>query len=477
MKSLIEKFKNLSNMSKAAIVFVVCNVMQKVFVLISTPLFTRIMTTEEYGVYTVYQSWIILISIVTSFRLEYDVFNKGMLKFNTNQDNYISTMQTTTSFLTVILFIIYLLFNNVINKLTGLPTLVMLFMFVELFFTPPLSFWMSKERYNIKYKKVFIVTLSINIINFLFGVVGVLICSNKSIARIATHVLVNVVFGFIFYIFNYKKSNKIFDFKYAKYAILFNLPLLPHYLSSFLLSSSDKIMIQNLCGFEEAGIYGVIYGAALVINMVASGINNALIPWQYKKLESKKYKELNNKLYYFLFLFFILLIIFMSLAPEIMMVMAPKEYYNGIIVIPPVAASVYFIFLYNLICNVEFYYDKNIFATIISIISAILNVLLNYIFIQKYGYIAAGYTTLICYILVASFHLFYANIISYKNSGIKVYNSKVISFYSFLIVIFSIIISLFYHNIIIRYLFVIIILLLFLIKKNSILNKIKLNNQ
>ncbi len=61
--------------------------------------------------------------------------------------------------------------------------------------------------------------------------------------------------------------------------------------------------------------------------------------------------------------------------------------------------SVFFMFLYPLFANIEFYYEKTKFVMVASCSGALLNILLNYIFIGLYGYYAAGYTTLICYMV------------------------------------------------------------------------------
>ena len=68
------------------------------------------------------------------------------------------------------------------------------------------------------------------------------------------------------------------------------------------------------------------------------------------------------------------------------------------------ACAVYFKFLYPLFSTVEFYYEKTGFVMIASCIAAGANIILNYIFIRIYGYYAAGYTTLFCYILYSLAH-------------------------------------------------------------------------
>ena len=85
--------------------------------------------------------------------------------------------------------------------------------------------------------------------------------------------------------------------------------------------------------------------------------------------------------------------VFIALAPEIIFVMAPVQYHEAVYVIPPVAASSYFTFLYNFFSIVGMYYEKTKKIMVASVSGAVLNLVLNVICINLFGYIAAAYTT------------------------------------------------------------------------------------
>ena len=104
-----------------------------------------------------------------------------------------------------------------------------------------------------------------------------------------------------------------------------------------------------------------------------------------------------------MFISFVNLVIII-VAPELVGIFAPIQYYEAIWVIPPIAMSSVFNYSYGLFADFEFYYDKPYLATVASSCAAVLNVLLNYIFIRKFGYIAAAYTTLVSYIFLAVLH-------------------------------------------------------------------------
>lgn len=469
----IKGFDKLSIDAKVTIAFLFCSILQKTMSIITTPIFTRIMTTTEYGEFSIYQSWLLILSIITTFRLDYDVFNKGMAKYPDRNNEYTSAMQVTTSFLTFICLIIYLVFRTQINAITGLSTFITIAIFLELFFTPAVSFWMLKERFNFRYKKLVIVTLVITFSNLLISIVATVMSENRGAARILSGIFVYIVIGGYFYIYNLKSSRRIFDLSYAKFALGFNMPLIPHYFSMYILAMSDRIMIQKIRGLSEAGIYNVVYSAAFAFTMITTGINNSMIPWQYKNLASKNFKNLNEKLKYMMILIIVVLTTYIAVAPEILAIMAPSEYALGIYVIPPVAASTFFMFIINLLCNVEFYYDKNKFTMIISICCAILNIILNGIFITSYGFIAAGYTTLICYILDMYAHLIYANYVARLKDKMPIYNIRNITLCSSLLLIISIGLSFTYNIAFIRYLIVILGIIFVFVKRNEIIKIIK----
>jgi len=95
MLNKIKKFyNNMSIATKAALWFVFCNIMQKGISTITVPLFTRLLTTAEYGTYSLYISWFNILTIVTSLNLYYGVFNNALnrIRDKCERDKYVSSM-------------------------------------------------------------------------------------------------------------------------------------------------------------------------------------------------------------------------------------------------------------------------------------------------------------------------------------------------------------------------------------------------
>ena len=149
---MIEKYNKLSLQAKSAIWFTICGVLQKGVSFITIPIFTRLMSTSDYGMYSLYNSWLQILTIVTSLYLYYGILSNAMIKYEKDRDGYISSMQGLTIIITGLLFLVYLAFHKLFNQFFGLPTLFVILMFVQLFVNPAIYYWLGKKRFDYQYK-------------------------------------------------------------------------------------------------------------------------------------------------------------------------------------------------------------------------------------------------------------------------------------------------------------------------------------
>ena len=154
---------------------------------------------------------------------------------------------------------------------------------------------------------------------------------------------------------------------------------------------------------------------------------------------------------------------------------AGNNYLDAIYVIPPIAASIFFIFLYSLFSIIEYYYQKTALIALATSVCALLNLLLNYFCINIYGYYAAGYTTLICYIALAFFHyVFYKRILRKLGYNKDLFDIKIVIYSSFSVISLMFIVLLIYQLIWLRYGLLIAILCLSIFFKNYVLKAFSL---
>ncbi len=473
MGILKNKYNNLPVQVKASFWALFCGVLQKGISVITTPIFTRLLSTEEYGQFSVFNSWLSILTIFVSFNLSYGVFEQGLVKFENDKKSLASSMQGLSLTLTVFWTAVYALFHNFWNRLFGLTTVQMLAMLITIWLISVYNFWAAEQKNQYKYKALLAVSILVSIVKPVVCIVLVIFADDKVTARILGAVLVDIIVNTFMFILQMKRGKRFFSKKYWKYALLFNLPLIPHYLSQVVLNSSDRIMIEKMSGDSFAGIYSLAYSLSLVMTIINSALMQTIGPWIYKKIKSNKISDIAPIAYTSLIGVALVNFILIALAPEAVKIFAPPEYSEAIWIIPPVAISVYYIYSYDLFAKFAFYYEKRIFITFASVIGALLNVVLNYVFIGKYGYIAAGYTTLVCYIIYCVCHYVFMNCVCKKFcNGVKPYNTKIIMLISALFTVGGLLMLLTYNNIFIRYSVIAVLLIVLVIFRKTIIDSV-----
>lgn len=449
-----DRYKHMSAPAKAGLWYTICGFLQRGINFVTVPIFTRILTTDQYGIVSVFNSWESLVSILCTLNLFAGGFNNGMLKYKDRRDEYVSVIQGLVTVITAVWVVIYFIGHPFFTNLLELNTELVLMLFAQVLATAALSLWSAKERYVFKYRHLVIITLVNALLGSVIPIIAIYLSAPEhgAEARIVAHAGSVVMICGAVYIFNLAKGKKFYDKLIWKGAFLFNLPLLPHYLSTMVLNQADRIMIQKMVGSSEAGLYSVAYSAAMILNIMVTAINNSFAPWLYGKLEKKDYKEVPqvaNMMFLGLALVLVMLIAF---APECIYVLAGSKYSDAVKIIPAVASSLYFIFMYQIFANVEFFYEKNKFIAYASVSGAVLNVILNYFGIMWFGYVAAGYTTLICYIVFGCAHyLFMKKICKQQMDNVTLFEARTIFTGAFSLVAFAIVMTLLYSHALIRY--------------------------
>ena len=119
--------------------------------------------------------------------------------------------------------------------------------------------------------------------------------------------------------------------------------------------------------------------------------------------------------------------------------------------------------------NIEFYHDRNKFATVVSISIAVVNVLFNFTGISLFGYQAAGYTTMICYLFASLAHYIYVQKLIKKTYEEKLFTNKLIPMLVVAMVISVVLMSVLYTFTILRYTFILVLLIAAIIKRKKII--------
>lgn len=462
-------YKGLSIQVKASLWFIATTVLLKGISFITIPIFTRVMTTEQYGIYNVYLTWYEILTVVGTLNLESCAYMNALTKFDDERKKEAQVSLLELSFvITTVLMVLLLLCGEKISSLLGLPKDMLVLMVVQIYFVPAINFWTVKHRFSYKYKALIAVSVSMAILNVVIGVCLVVNADiiHQAYARVVSIVLVQIVYGFVlFSILNRRNKIRLVT-KYWKWAILLHIPLLPHTLSLKILGSASRIMINSIIGATEAAIYSVSFSVAIVVNLIKTSIVDTLRPWIYEKLKRNETSDMKNIFNGILIFVAMLTMIFMAFGPEVIYIVAPKEYHDAIYCMPPVMIGSFFTFLYSIFSIIEMYYEETKKIMIASVSAAVLNIVLNLLFLERFGYIVAAFTTLVCYIFLAVIHYcMMCSITKKKGTDIRIFDTKTVCVISVALICMMFLFEAIYTSYVLRYLFLIILSVIIFIKR------------
>jgi len=183
---------------------------------------------------------------------------------------------------------------------------------------------------------------------------------------------------------------------YARHLAGFGVPLIPHALGSILIVQTDRLLLTNLVGVEETGLYTVGYQLALVLELIAISFNNAFAPWLYRHLGDADY-EMRRKLVRYTY------VQFAGMAVLALAVAVGMPWLAGQLLDPSFAGSgpyvgwfvLGFLFsaMYYMVVNYIFYAQQTFWLAAVTITVGVVNIPLTYFLIQLNGGIGAAQAT------------------------------------------------------------------------------------
>ncbi|MBQ8994434.1 MAG: oligosaccharide flippase family protein [Oscillospiraceae bacterium] len=469
--NLWNKYKNMAVQAKAAIWYTICNFFQKGISFIVVPIYVRLLTTAEYGEWSVFQSWAGILIIFASLNLYAGVYTKTLVDMQDGEkrDRYTSSMQGLGTLITLGLLVMYGFTHDWCNRLLNLDTPFMLLLFLYFIVYPAFSFWGTRQRVEYRYKPMVAVTVAISILTPAVSILLLQYSELRAKALILGFLSTQCAVGLVFYIYHFWKGSCFYDKEYWSYAIKFNIPLIPHYLSLIVLGQSDRIMIKHFCGDSDAGIYSFAYQIASAINVLISAINGSRVPWTYDQLKARVYMQLKKITNVLVVMMAGITLLICLVSPEIIGILGTEEYKIAMYVIPVVTLGVYFTFVYDLYASVEFYFGATKYVMYASVTGAVLNLVLNAIFIPMFGFIAAAYTTLVCYIVFMLMHyIFSQKVIKEQGINESVYDNRSIFLLSLMISVICLGSMITFAHFVGRMLLIVGIVLLCVLKKKTI---------
>ena len=389
---------------KAGTWYTICTFVLKGLSFITMPIFARIMTKTDVGAYSNLISWIAILSPVLTLDL-YTSINLAHYEYEGKIYQFMSTVVLAGTMITAALYGIACFFTEQLTSWMGISEYMLHVMFLYLLVHPALSCLHVKFRVYMQYKGTIITSLIPAVVSVLLSLLLVLMVpeDEQLSVRVISYHGVWIAVSLAIYIFILARG-RCFKLSYVKFAIPIALPMVLHLMSNTLLTACDRVMITHFDGKEANAMYSTAYSCAMIVNLLWASVNQAWAPWVYEKLHREEDKDIGVVARPIILIFAGGVLLLTLLAPELLLVMGGRKYMDAVGVIPPVMLGYIAQMLYTMYVNIEFYYKKQKQIMMGTFAAALLNILLNLIFVPLFGYVAAAYTTLAGYVALFFIH-------------------------------------------------------------------------
>lgn len=401
--------KYLKKTGKHSIVYGLGNLVSKIIAFLLVPVYTRVLTPSEYGILSLITVSLSITAIVLNMGMQTTLFRFYIFDYTDekNRKKLVSTILIFLNVTSILLIFILIYFSDNISSLlfsnieySFYLKIVFVATFFEINSHISLSLLRSQEKSKI-FSIFTIIRLVIQISFILFFVVYL----REGVVGALKGILISQI---IFYVINLpviiKNIDFSFSFKILKKALRFGIPLIPVAISSWIMTMIDRIFLERIYDASVVGIYTIAYNFGMILNLLF--VSPVQLAWaQIKWTIIKKEEEAKNifsyiMTYYMTIGVFLLIGIVLS-SENIIRIFTTPAYYSAIEIVPFITIG-YLFFGYYYMVNIGISLkSRTEINAVILILSASINIFLNYVLIPRYSMMGAAISTTISYISLA----------------------------------------------------------------------------
>lgn len=405
---MFEKIQRLINAvfkqeyAKASVYYVMANIMGQGIVLISSAIFTRMMSKNDFGLVSTYSTWVLVLNTFICLNLFITVRN-AYIDFADDYDNYNSSVLTLCILSGIVMTLVVIGATRIFKREFGLQEVLLAC--VQSVALNIVNYKLAIQSMKNEYRQRAVLMIAPNWAHVLLSVVLMLVFPlNMYLAKISGNAIGVLVFGIICTVGLYKQAVPRIVPKYWKYALKISVPSIANTLSDLILIQCDRLMLTAMVGAEETAEYSVVYNVGSIIVAIYQAINGAWTPWFYKRVAEREYKATKKYQGYYMMLFTVFTCGMLTISPELIKIISPNSYWGGIRYVGPIVVASYLIFLYAFLTSYLMCQKATGKIARNTIIAAVLNVVLNYTLIPQYKSVGAVMATVISYLVLFILH-------------------------------------------------------------------------
>ncbi len=403
----IKKFKNLSGINSQTSINFLALVLVNSFSFFATPVISKLVGTEGYGVCSIYVTYVNMFAIICALKVGASI-NTAKVKYADEFNEYCSNILLLGLTVSAAFAAIAILLRNYIGSLIEIEPVFIICLAVQGMASYVITFMTSVQINEKRAQRNLLLSFAVIFSTTILSIVLIKVMGGHYAGRIIGLVIPNVIIGIICAAIVFGRSKPVFNADHWKYALLFGIPVIFQDLSNIVLSQADKVMLQKSIGFSEAGIYSLGVTFTHVTSIIYQAINKSWVPFYYEDVSKANYERIKDRAKSSMFNMTCICMGFLLVSKEFFGWYAPKDYSPAMNVLPILVFGCYMQYLYFFPVNHELYHSNTIYVAVGTVSASIINIILNSMMIPKWGMVGASIATATSYLVLFLFHDFIA---------------------------------------------------------------------
>ncbi len=422
VQTVKSRLSRLNLPARASLFYTLSSVASRGLAFLFTPLFTRIMEREALGQYSLFTTYLSLLSALGSLELCTGVLYSLLSKNEKNSKRLMRYALLTVFGATLVFSIPLPFFYYTQNGVGALPLFYLTLLIASLSRTTLMLFG-GESKYRYRYKLATCLTLIEAMAPPLLSLLLVGALGREHFAAIRqislSLVLLICALPIAIKILRAKEHGRtdtvavtdtqaardgsvvmVTPSSYISKILRAALPTLPYFILISLIASSDKIIIANTLSGASLAEYGVAYSLGSAVTMLCAGVSGIMTPWIMRKYRRGEFFAARNCALQAKNLIALATLIFLCFAPELFKILAPSEYLGALSSVYPIALCSLPLFLSGLTAGCLMGYEKRLCLVLCALVPAALSIAVNLALTQRLGIIVSAITSLAAYQLL-----------------------------------------------------------------------------
>jgi len=359
---------------------------------IFTPLFTRLLTAEEYGLYPLYTSFMGLFTVFITLELSGNIIYRGISKFRGREREFMRACLGVMSLSALIFGAALAAFGTFFVRLTGLSVPILSFLVIQVYLNGIVNLYTARERYYYRYRAAILPNFIISTLSPALAFIMIRFFGVGAPSRIYAYLVITIAIA-IPLAAAIMQGGVTFSREVLRFVVRASLPLLPHFIAVSVSAQAGRAIVGVFRGEGELAVYSVVFSMGFIFSLISGGISSSLSPWISRKLShgGADILKIHKATQRIVAPLCILTLISLCFSREALLVLAPPGYQQALGALFPIAISVLLSFISTVQAAIILYYDGTVTVSAASVAVALVNLSLNLLLTPVYGYMASAF--------------------------------------------------------------------------------------